>query len=121
MCNKKKNKPVPTKPLTAGPLVIREGVHVVNNSQVMEVPYGDKGKGKMEDGPSIKKRIRPNMSTGGTRNYEGAVEQENMQMLVDSHCEGVSAGGNFVSVQNNPLFSDNIVMAEAENQPRQQP
>lgn len=44
-----------------------------------------------------------------------------MQMNVDTVNEGDGVGGNFTSVQNNPLFSENIVMAEAENQPRQQP
>jgi len=35
--------------------------------------------------------------------------------------EGSAVEVNFVTLQNNPLFTETIVMAEAENQPRQLP
>lgn len=107
------------RPLIAGPLIIREGARAEQNVQTVEVPQGDKGKGKLEDEPTIKKRTRPNATTGSVENVGVVAVQENTQMLVDTVSEG--AGSSYVSVQNNPLFSDNIVMAEAEVQPRQQP
>jgi len=118
---RKKEKIIPSRPLMAGLLVIREGVHAVQNVQTEEVPKNDKGKGKLVDEPSVKKRTRSNVNSGALEDAGGVIVQENTQMIVDSVSDSAGSGSNFDSIQNNPLFSDNIVMAEAEVQPRQQP
>jgi hypothetical protein len=118
---KKKEKLMPTRQMRAGPLVIREGANNLNADNQKEVPSNEKGKGKMEEGSAskIKKRVRINTTQAASNNAGGANEQ--VLMNVDTVNEGDGVGGNFISVQNNPLFSENIVMAEADDQPRQQP
>jgi hypothetical protein len=123
VCAKKKDKVLPSRPIIAGPLIIREGANVVNSDAGKDLPSDDKGKGKMDDGPApkIKKRVRPNVEQETNNNAGSANEQVVVQMNIDTGNAGDGLGGRFTSVQTNPLFSENIVMAEAGNQPRQQP
>jgi hypothetical protein len=120
---RKKDKTLPIRPIMQGPLVIRERVDNVIADNTKDLPSNDKGKGKMEEGPAtkMKKRTRPNVVQDVSNNAGGTTEQVSVRMNIDAWNEGAGAGSSSVSVHNNPLFSENVVMAEAENQPRQEP
>jgi hypothetical protein len=122
-CAKKKDKTLPIRPMVQGPLVIRERGADAITDKPKELPSNDKGKGKMEDGPAtkMKKRTRSNVVQVASNNVGGAAEQGSVRMNIDTGNEGAGVGSNSASVHNNPLFSENVVMAEAENQPRQEP
>lgn len=115
-------KPRLTRPAVAGPLVIREGAHVTNfDVMPKEDPHDIKGKGKAEDEPIPKKRNRPTTNQGGCGEPEDARGQTATNMVIDTVNEGADVEGSVAKMHNNPLFSEKIVMAEAENQPRQEP
>lgn len=83
ICAKKKVKPRLTRPVAAGPLVMREGAHVTNfDVMPKEDPHDIKGKGKAEDEPIPKKRNRPTTNQGGRGEPEDARGQTTTNMVV---------------------------------------
>lgn len=116
-----KKKPVMTGHIAAGPLVIRDGPRDLQAVQTQNTQCDGKGKAKEASGPAVKKRIRPSTTQADNVNMVAVLEQEASDMVLDYVNEGSAAEVNSVTLQNNPLFTETIVMAEAENQPRQQP
>lgn len=119
VCARKKDKVLPI-PMIMGPIVIREGQYdnyadEVSSAQI--VP----GKGKEATGPTVRKRNRPNVTRKNQDDVKSADQQEVTNMIVDNVMGESDVGNNIVHIQLNPLFTENIVMAEAEKQPRQQP
>lgn len=120
VCARKKDKVLPM-PMIMGPLVIREGQHA--NSVDDEVSSGQivAGKGKEATGPTVRKRNRPTVTRRNQAEVQSADQQQVTNMIVDNVVGESAVGNNTVNMQLNPLFTANIVMAEAEKQPRQQP
>jgi len=116
-----KKKPVMTRHIVAGPLVIRDGPHDLQVVQTQITQCEGKGKVKEVYGPAVKKRIRPSTTQADNVSMVAVLEREESDMVLDYVNEGSVAEVNSVTLQNNPLFTETIVMAEAENQPRQQP
>jgi len=116
-----KKKPVMTRCMADGPLVIRDGPCELQAVQTQDIQCEGKGKAKEVSGPAVKKRFRPSTTQADNVSMVGVLEQEASDMVLEYVNEGSAAKVNSVTLQNNPLFTKTIVMAEAEIQPRQQP
>lgn len=110
-----------TRHIAAGPLVIKDGPRDLQVVQTQNTQCDGKGKAKEASDPAVKKRIRPSTTQEDNVSMVAVLEQEASDMVLDYVNEGSAAEVNSVTLQNNPLFTETIVMAEAENQLRQQP
>jgi len=120
---KKKDTPKLNVPMIAGPLIIREGAHLNKGMVTKLAPTEGKVKGKVEDdtgglnktGLMLRKRNRH--VTVVESNTRATNEQVPSDMVLDTVNGGPAAEENTATVRTNPLFTENIVMAEAESQP----
>ena len=120
MCASKK-KPIMTRHIDVGPLVIRDGPREPQLVQTQNKQCEGKGKAKEVFGPAVKRRIRTSTTQVENVSIVGVIDQEASDMVLDYVNEGSVAEVSSVILQNNPLFTETIVMAEAENQLHQQP
>jgi len=77
----------------------------------------------MDEGPApkMKKRTRPVVIQAAENIAGSATVQTPVHMNLESVNESSRMEDVVVSVHNNPLFSDNVVLAKVDNQPRQEP